>query len=152
MPTPSPTANVVAKPERPMAMARTDEVGAAAAARYFLSLYPYVMQSGDVAEWDAMTFASCDFCTEISNVAKQYAKNKDTFVGGEIKVTDLRVLPIDEEIRGYPIDVSILQDRSVRTNSKGVVVENGLGEDRSIRMDTLYFSGDWVILAVAEGA
>ena len=153
-PIPSPTAStsVVAKPERPMAMARTDEVGAAAAARYFLSLYPYILQSGDFAEWDAMSFETCDFCAGIRKAASEIAKNGDSFVGGEITVTNLHVLPIDEELRGYPIDLSIVQEPSTRSNSEGVVIEKGAAEDRPIRIDALYSSNRWVIVAVAKAA
>ena len=40
----------MAAPEPPAELERTDEVGAAAAAEYFLELYPYVLQTGDVED------------------------------------------------------------------------------------------------------
>lgn len=36
--------------------------GAAAAASYFMELYPYVLATGDLAEWDAISADTCDFC------------------------------------------------------------------------------------------
>ncbi len=54
-PTPTPTQQPVVAPEPPADLARTDEIGAAAAAEYFSRLYSYTMQTGDVDEWEAMS-------------------------------------------------------------------------------------------------
>jgi hypothetical protein len=44
-------------------MSRDDEVGAVAAAEYFLTeLYPYTVTSQDAAEWSTMSDADCVFC------------------------------------------------------------------------------------------
>jgi len=43
-------------------MSQPSADGAAAAAGYFMSLYAYVLATGDLTEWDAMSGAACDFC------------------------------------------------------------------------------------------
>lgn len=147
---PTPSDPGVAKPERPADMDRTDEAGAAAAAEYFLSLYSYVMQTGDLAEWDAMSWETCGFCSGVRESALEIAASGDTYRGGEISVTDIRVLPIDEEIGGYPVDVAVLQEPSRRLSSSGAVVQESPGEGGSVRVDTLFTSDRWAILAVAS--
>ena len=65
--TPAPTASVASAtaPVRPAEMDRNDEVGAAAAAEYFLRLFPYVMQSGDLTEWERISTTDCQFCATV---------------------------------------------------------------------------------------
>ncbi len=47
-------------------MSRADEVGARAAARYFMTdLYAYTEMSQDTTEWRAMSHRECVFCASI---------------------------------------------------------------------------------------
>lgn len=39
--------------------------GAAAAAAYFLQLYPYAYATGDLSEWSAMSDPGCGFCSNV---------------------------------------------------------------------------------------
>ncbi len=45
-------------------MEREDAEGAAAAAEYFIELYPYVMATGDTEEFEAMSHRACGFCDD----------------------------------------------------------------------------------------
>ncbi|MFC8190219.1 DUF6318 family protein [Cellulomonas sp. NPDC057328] len=70
-PTASPAPDVSVPPARPDAMATPSADGAAAAASYFLQLYPYAYASGDLSEWDSMSDPACGFCTNVrSNVTR----------------------------------------------------------------------------------
>lgn len=59
------TALAMEAPEKPTAMSENSPEGAVAAAEYFISLYPYVYATGDLAEWDAMSEDRCVFCTSV---------------------------------------------------------------------------------------
>ncbi|HEY5555338.1 MAG TPA: DUF6318 family protein, partial [Cellulomonas sp.] len=63
--TPSPT--TTPKPERPAAMDTVNLDGAIATATYFLELQPYVANTGDLAEWRAMSHDDCVFCSGVAN-------------------------------------------------------------------------------------
>ncbi len=64
----------VALPAPPPDMSRDDEVGAVAAAEYFLELYTYTESSQDIGPWSAMSHADCIFCQSVTdNVAVQRA-------------------------------------------------------------------------------
>lgn len=52
----------VPEPERPADMARSDQAGSVAAARYALSLLPYGTRTNDLSQWDAITHPECAGC------------------------------------------------------------------------------------------
>lgn len=65
-------------------MERDDVEGAKAAAQYFLSLYPYAYNTGDLTEWRAMSHPECVFCASvIENVEALHAQGGYQ-TGGEI--------------------------------------------------------------------
>lgn len=72
-PTPMPTwPMAVALPSPPPEMSRDDEVGAVAAAEYFLELYTYTESSQDIGPWSAMSHSECIYCASVlGDVAAQ---------------------------------------------------------------------------------
>jgi len=64
-PTPTPSVDVAVPPVRPEAMATPGADGAAAAASYFISLYPYVYATGDLTEWRLLSDPACEFCAMV---------------------------------------------------------------------------------------
>lgn len=83
--TPSPTPTTppeAVKPVEPEAMGLPGTEGAAAAAEYFISLYPYVYATGDLAPWKAMSHPECIFCASVvGNVEAQVAAGEHTTGG-----------------------------------------------------------------------
>ena len=148
-PAPTPSASAVARPERPADMDRTDEVGAAAAAEYFLSLYSYVMQTGDLAEWDAMSWESCNFCSGIRDLAVEIAAKQENYQGGAIEAIDVFVFPRDEALDVYPVDVTYVQDPDARTDKEGALVNSTSGDAGKFGVDARRVVDQWKILAVS---
>lgn len=68
-PSPGPTSDqqdVTIPPERPAALdGPGTEENAKAVARYFLSLFPYVVATGDLADWDALSGRPCSYCSSV---------------------------------------------------------------------------------------
>ena len=70
-PAPSPTRaadeqDVTVPPERPAALGGPGtEENAKAVGRYFLSLFPYVVATGDLTAWDALSGQSCTYCSSV---------------------------------------------------------------------------------------
>lgn len=87
-PTPAVTPPPATRPTPPPEMARDDEVGAMAAAEYFLTrLYPYTVSSQDTGPWREMSHADCVFCTStLETVASLQAD------GGSIEVAPIRAM------------------------------------------------------------
>ncbi|MHA7132750.1 DUF6318 family protein [Oerskovia turbata] len=150
-PTPTPTAVGPVKPERPADMARTDEVGAAAAAVYFLELYPYVMATGDLAEWDAMTWVDlCGFCTATRDQAHEIANSGSVYVGGEIRAEVIKTYALDDLIGGYPLDVQVAIESAALLDGAGVEIDRQEAISKPYRVELLHDGANWRILTVSS--
>ncbi len=146
----SPTEAGPVKPERPAAMDRDDAEGAAAAAEYFLSLYGYVLATGDTAEWDAMTWAeTCEFCANVKADAEAVSLAGDTYEGAEITVTNPDV-DFDDFANGYAILFDFQQSPHRRITPDGSVVSEDDGGDGRLQIDLSAATGDWLVLAVTS--
>jgi hypothetical protein len=66
---PSPTATP--KPERPAAMDAATVDGAIAAVAYFMELYPYAYNTGDVTQIKELSHPECIFCKSVTDHAEQ---------------------------------------------------------------------------------
>ncbi|MHA7134216.1 DUF6318 family protein [Oerskovia turbata] len=149
-PTPTPTAVGPVKPERPADMARTDEVGAAAAAVYFLELYPYVMATGDLAEWDAISFVDrCEFCVKVSSDVEGQKAVGGTYRGGEVSVEVTKTYPIDTLLGAYPVDVRLSQAASTITDASGTEVSATNQTAGALRVEVLHDATSWRLLEVS---
>lgn len=148
-PTPEPTETGPTKPERPAAMDRDDAEGAAAAAEYFLELYPYVMATGDTAEWDAMTWAdTCSFCTGVSSDAREIAESGDEFTGGQLTLSNRDVGEFDDFVGGFPILYDYEQAPHQHTRADGTVESEDDGSSGQFQIDVLKRDEQWLVLAV----
>ncbi|SMF05163.1 hypothetical protein SAMN02744115_01124 [Cellulosimicrobium cellulans J1] len=133
-------------------MDQDDAEGAAAAAKYFLELYPYVMTTGDTTEWDAMTWAeSCTFCTTVRADALEIAANGDTFTGAAITVSNPDVGELDTFIGGYPILFDFEQEPHRRLSPNGTLVSEDDGDRGRLQIDIMNNDGQWLVLAVGAG-
>ncbi|QDW62968.1 hypothetical protein FFI11_010915 [Oerskovia sp. KBS0722] len=149
-PTPTPTPTEPVKPERPADMDRTDEVGAAAAATYFLELAPYVMATGDLAEWDLMTWAeTCGFCTGIKDQANEARAMGDSFTGAEVTLSQIEPGQLDDLIGGIPVLVTYEQEPLLRRSLTGEVVSEQPAGSGRLQVDTVSTEDGWKILAVS---
>ena len=152
-PEPTPTEAGPAKPERPAAMDRTDGAGAAAAAEYFLSLYGYVLATGDTTEWDAMTWAeTCEFCTNVHADAAEIAAAGDAYEGAEITVSSVTPGELDTFVGAYPVVADFAQAALVRTSATGEIVEENGGSSGRLQIDMMHDGTNWRVLALTVGA
>lgn len=145
----SPTPSGLAKPERPEAMKRDDAKGAAAAAEYFIELYPYVMATGDTEEFEAMSHRACGFCDELASQASAIQEADETFVGGETTVRITEEYKRDELTGIYPFDSKIVQEAQSITAADGGVVLDAEREVLDRRIEVGRRGGEWVMVTVA---
>lgn len=149
----SPTAEPspdVTKPERPAAMDEHDADGAAAAAVYFLSLRDYMMKSGDVSEWKAMSGEACDFCDEGLEQAKTIAERGDTFSGGETTTSVVESFERDPVTGIWPLDVETSESATTITDKAGETVFEADASTFTSRVEVgLSKRDEWVIVTVA---
>ncbi|MEV0892997.1 DUF6318 family protein [Promicromonospora sp. NPDC050262] len=147
----SPSPSSPAKPERPEAMKRTDAKGAAAAAEYFIELYPYVMATGDTEEFEAMSHRACGFCGDALEQAKSIQARHETWTGGEIHSILLETYERDAVTGIFPLDLEVEQAAAQIADSEGVTVFEGADEHSTYRVEVGRQDSAWVIVEIAPG-
>jgi hypothetical protein len=121
-PTPSPTATP--KPERPAAMDTVNLNGAIATAEYFLSLYPYVYNTGDLTDWKALTHPECIFCASVVANAERMHELNQHQVGTDTTVDSATGVEVDPGA-WFTVDINCTQGPWSVTDDAGTVVEAG---------------------------
>ena len=154
-PTAAPTTEPaeIAPPEKPTVMDTNDAIGARAAAEYFLSLYGYVFQTGDLTEWDAMCDAESEFCKSVRERVQADEQGGYTREGGDATTTVARVVEPSAGVEFFEVAGSVVQAPSVTVDVQGTVVDSreAIGDvDFSILLK-MNPEGQWVVRAVAFG-
>jgi hypothetical protein len=149
-PTPTPTGPV--KPERPAAMDTDDAEGAAAAAEYYIELYPYVMTTGDTSEWEAMSHAECGSCSTLMGDATSMAARKDVLTGGEITATvdDPGYYVRDDQTGIYPFDVRVEQAAMTISDESGAELFSSGPSTDLRRVEMGRYQGSWIVVGIVE--
>ncbi len=116
--------------------------GAAAAATYFMSLYPYVLATGDLAAWDAMSAPDCDFCNNTRTEVERLRAAEQRNLGG---ITVLAAGGTDLGSNGWHsarLEIEIHESSDV--DAAGIVVSSRDGGTYSVDL-ALTWSGGWLI-------
>jgi hypothetical protein len=129
-------------------MSRMDKIGAEAAARHFLALYPYVLATGDFTEWDAMAWESCTFCSSIKTRTLADFKAGAVNDGGGLTLYDFDV-GYDDLLKGYPVQVRYTQAPATLTSADGRI-EHTPGETGQMQLDLAPTTSGWKVLEVAS--
>ncbi|WP_318280490.1 DUF6318 family protein [Cellulosimicrobium funkei] len=151
-PEPEPTTTGPPKPERPAAMDRDDAEGAAAAAEYFLELYPYVMATGDTADWEAMSHSQCDTCSDFLEQARTISLRDDVFSGGTVAATvDEPGRYVRDEATGLqPLDLTFEQEPISIVDKDGAEVFSTPMESDTRRVEMGTLDGEWIVVTIGE--
>lgn len=144
----TPPAPAKSAPTAPAELERTDEAGAVAAAEYFLELWSYTMQTGDVMAWDTMSEEFCEFCRWTRAIAVSIDEAGDTFTGGDIKPMETYLHPFDEAAGAYPVDVDFLQSPSERHSVSGRLVSADSETYGTLGVDVIRLDDGWKVLEV----
>lgn len=129
-----------------------DEVsvdGAIAAATYFLELYPYVYNTGDLAEWTAMSHPECQFCASVVENVTAMHKQGHHSEGAEVSVLESRGTEVtpDEYV---DVALRLRQGPSRELDAQGKVVDettSAVEHDAHVVV-VREASGPWVVRAV----
>lgn len=146
---PSPSVSLPTRPERPAAMQREDANGAAAAAEYFIELYPYVMATGDTKEFEAMSHPECGFCDQALTDVNRIQNSNQRFQGGEIEAELLDQFLQDDLTGIYPIDFEVRQQESRTLDADDTVISTAGAQISEHRVEVGRETGHWIVIAIA---
>lgn len=145
----SPAPSVPAKPKRPEAIKRDDAEGAAAAAEYFIELYPYVMATGDTEEFEAMSHRACGYCEGVLDNAAWLQDESGTFEGGLTDAVLTETYQRDDLTGILPFDFTTSQDALVIRDEDGKQLDRVSETKFEARVEVGQSNGNWVIVEVA---
>ncbi len=125
-PTPTPTATprptTTPKPDRPAAMDTVNLDGAIATATYFLDFQPYVANTGDLAEWRAMSHAECVFCSGVTDeVTRMFAVGHHQ-EGTETTILSATGIEVNPGVY-FQVNVELSQGPATEVDSAGAVID-----------------------------
>ena len=153
VPNPRPSSTGPTAPARPAEIDQMTPAGAAAAARYFIELYGYVLQTGDLTEWDAMSFPTCRYCVETRRYITSAHSSGETFTGSVISTEVVNIHELNELVGGYPVDLRVTQGPTTHLDASGSTIESGDTWTEVMRFETVFDGESWTILdaAVLDG-
>ncbi len=137
-----PDAPEVDPPERPAEMDRADEVGADAAAQYFLELYLYAYLTGDLTEWNAMSLEECEFCASVASDVESLTVDGG-WADAAVDIVDGQVWISDDDPNYYRVDFLARRTDAVRHEPDGSVTTYEDGDYALIF--GLHHNGQWMI-------
>ncbi|UZN03037.1 DUF6318 family protein [Cellulomonas sp. S1-8] len=146
-PTPTPTMDVTVPPERPEAMGTASADGAAAAARYFISLYPYAYATGDLAAWNELAATGCAFCDSTRDGVTRVHQGGGRVEGGTITVESADGTEVDAG-RWYSATVVATEAPSAEHDVNGTILSESPGGVYEFAVALTFASGSWIVDAV----
>lgn len=139
--TPSPP--TVLPPEHPGTSVDEGIEGAEALARYFLDLYGYVYNSGDLSDWERISHPDCAFCADVSKQVTSNRTRKRIAVGGEIEVHELSTEQLNDDY--VAVRATVTQAGASLTEPDGTVVSQTEATTLEVAIGVARAEGVWLI-------
>jgi hypothetical protein len=125
-----------------------DEVsvnGAIATATYFLQLFPYALNTGDLTDWNSLSHPECIFCAGLSDEVRRQAGLQEHQVGLATSIaaaTGVEVTPGSF----FDVDLELTQGPWQVVDSAGAVVEQSAPTKiMQVHMNVVRDSGFWLV-------
>lgn len=121
-PTSGPDQDVTRPPTPPAALdGPATEDNAVLVGKYFMSLFPYMVATGDTTQWDALSGQNCKYCANGRAVVREMAASNRHGVGGALEMAFGSAL---DDGRGlYLVGVQYTEHPSQTVDADGAVVE-----------------------------
>ncbi|MDM8086560.1 DUF6318 family protein [Cellulomonas cellasea] len=151
-PDPTPTPSRPPRPERPAAMDDVTVDGAIAAATYFISLYPYVYNTGDLSEWNTLSDPECAFCSSVNENVEKLRQDGHHLSGGGVTV--VRSSGTEIEVgKWFGAELLVEQAPGVNVDSNDDPVSEHIAGSRYKMTYTITHDGNrWMIREVEPQA
>ncbi|WP_198303468.1 DUF6318 family protein [Cellulomonas sp. PSBB021] len=126
-PTSGPDQDVTKPPARPAALdGPATEDNAIAVGKYFMSLFPFIIATGDYAEWDALSGPDCQFCASSRERAAKIHEAGNHGTGGAMDI-GLGTVATDRD-GSFLVGIQLVEHGSQTVDSDGNVIEDFPGD------------------------
>lgn len=135
-------------PSRPAGLlGPPSEKAADEAARYFVSLFPYVFATGDLESWESMSGTECEWCAAIAGIVRTEIAAGKRREGGRMDVADVQAFHDSGE--KYVVVVRLLEQPSRVLGSDGTVVERtDFVQDAKLELALRWSGETWSVTSV----
>ena len=149
----SPSQSPIVAPVRPAEMERSDEVGALAAAEYFMELHEFTYASGSTTEWSAASGQSCGFCTSVLQAVTSAYSAGGRIENGASSFTDFALVGHDIGLNVFGVSLSFDVEESRRIDAAGTVTGVIPAESGTLILELAPSARGWTIFGadVADG-
>lgn len=153
-PTSTPTVDGVladgVKPDRPAALDEPPTVdGAVAVLTYFLKLYPYAQNTGDLADIRALSHPECIFCTSVIGSIEGLGTKGLHSVGGAVRIEDATGSEVTPG-RWFSVDLRALEGAQQELRADGSVAKEYEASAYTMNAAVIFENGDWKIRALSH--
>jgi hypothetical protein len=129
--------------------------GAIATATYFLELFPYSLNTGDLTGWTLLSHAECIFCGGLSDEVKRQSRLGQHQEGTVMTIRSATGVELRPGV-AFSVDISYAQGPWAVVDSTGTVVEEAAStESLNAKMVVMREADRWLIraaqVAVANG-
>ena len=146
----SPSPTPIVAPVRPAEMERSDEVGALAAAEYFMELYAYTFRTGDLTEWNAVSGQTCGFCSNARAEVERVYGAGGRFVGGGLEDLDeVRVVGVDEQLVVFGVQLRYAYAEGSEVSAAADVVDQIAPDEGYVVLDVAPSVRGWILMGGA---
>ena len=119
--------------------------GAIATATYFLQLFPYALNTGDLTEWSRLSHAECIFCAGLSDEVKRQAGLLEHQEGLETSIASATGVEVTLG-SWFDVDLRLMQGPWVVLDTAGNVVEQSTATKVvQVHMNVVRDSGHWLV-------
>jgi len=131
----------------PPEMERQDEVGAVAAAEYFMALYEYVLGTGDARSWIAASGNDCTFCSGlVTSVNARYADGGRFSRPSATRYAGYSVTSHDPSVGLFGVELTFASAGVTSINADGSIASSGASEAGTLVLAVLPAARGWVLL------
>ncbi|QHT58136.1 hypothetical protein GXP71_20015 [Cellulomonas sp. H30R-01] len=133
----------VVRPIPDAAMTSPDEVGAAAAAEYFVQLYDYSFASGNLEPWNGLASETCDFCRDIAADVAEIGQSGNRTLNEPTSIVTSRVWMI-EPAKWFGADLIVREAPSTQVDATGATVATDDGGEFRLAL-ALSWADGWKV-------
>lgn len=130
-------------------MERTDEIGAIAAAEYFMQLHEFAYASGSTLEWAAASGQSCGFCASVVDTVTTAYASGGRIHNGDSTFADFELVGHDVDLNVYGVSLDFNVEESQRLDADGTVIGVIPAESGTLLLEVAPSVRGWTIFGAS---
>ncbi|WP_372594719.1 DUF6318 family protein [Actinotalea sp.] len=130
----------------PPEMERDDEVGAVAAAKYFMALYEWAYGTGELELWDQVSGQTCEFCANTHDAVSGAYLDGARIESTQAQFSDFALIDIDQQLLIYSVRLAYSLPEATHIDATGATLGTIPAESGTLVVDVVPSARGWVLL------